>query len=230
MKKKALLIFAKEPVPGRVKTRLTPFLSAEAAARLYRCMLTDTITKATTFTGVQPFLFYAGGPDAQSFFNGVAEGMMVLPQEGMDLGQRLKNAFHAVFGAGYRTAVVIGTDAPHLPSAYVWRAFELLEGEQTEVVFGPSDDGGYYLLGLKQLHGELFINIPWSSEAVLAESLAVAERAGLTTALLPPWHDIDTAADLMRPELVDENNGAACTRAFLLSSEASTCHFNTSSL
>lgn len=216
LKKNALLIFAKEPVPGQVKTRLTPFLSPDAAADLYRCMLEDTLEKAAALTDVEPIVFYDGDDDAAAFFKGTAAQMTVFPQKGADLGQRMKNAFATVFSDGFQKAVIIGTDSPHLPAGYITDAFHRLDDGQIEAVYGPSDDGGYYLLALKQLHGALFENITWSSGEVLAESLIAAGKAGVGTALLPPWYDLDTADDLMRPELFEEANGANRTKTFLM--------------
>ncbi len=213
-----------------VKTRLVPFLSPDAAAELYRCMFLDTLAKATAIKDVALHLFYQGGVGAGHYFRGVGEGITVLPQAGNDLGERMQNAFLEAFGRGYRQVAIIGTDSPDLPAAYVEEAFAKLADEHVQAVFGPSLDGGYYLLGLKQLHGELFRNIAWSSSTVLGESLAAAERLGISAALLPPWYDVDTAADLLRPELLDPENGAPLTRSFLASRSLSLSgHFSTSS-
>ena len=228
MTKKALLIFAKEPVAGEVKTRLIPYLSPEAAAELYRCMLMDTLAKAATLKDVDLFLFYHGGAEAAAYFDGLTEGMNFLPQSSGDLGDRMKRAFRQVFELGYGRAAVIGTDSPDLPLAYIREAFLKLEDEHIQAVFGPSHDGGYYLLGLKQLYGELFQGIAWSSSTVLADSLAAAGKGGIGAALLASWHDVDTANDLLRPELLESANGAELTRAFLLGM-MSPDHFNTSS-
>lgn len=228
MTRKALLIFAKEPVPGQVKTRLTPFLSPEAAAEIYRCMLLDTLSKAAALQDVTPFLFINGGEEAEASFRGLAAGITTLPQTTGDLGQRMKNAFTTVFGLGYQLAAVIGTDSPDLPLAYLHQAFARLLEEPIGAVFGPSDDGGYYLLAVKGVHRPLFENITWSSEMVLAESLAAAGKAGIVTALLPAWHDIDTAADLMRPELQEGINGAHWTRDFLCRAGLTAAYFKTS--
>ncbi len=113
-------------------------------------------------------------------------------------------------------AAVIGTDSPHLPTAFIDRAFDLLEDPGVDAVFGPTEDGGYYLLAMKQPHRELFEGIAWSTPSVLEQSLARAAAAGVATVLLPVWHDVDTAADLLRPELVDPGNGAPLTREFIL--------------
>jgi glycosyltransferase A (GT-A) superfamily protein (DUF2064 family) len=111
--------------------------------------------------------------------------------------------------------VIIGTDSPDLPISYLEEAFHLLAERGAEVVFGPCRDGGYYLVGMKRVHAELFREVSWSTGKVLEESLRKAESAGLTAALLPLWHDVDTMEDLTRPELREPTNSAPLTRSFL---------------
>ncbi|HEX9023956.1 MAG TPA: TIGR04282 family arsenosugar biosynthesis glycosyltransferase [Geobacteraceae bacterium] len=213
---KALLIFAKKPLPGKVKTRMVPPLSPLQAAELYGCMLGDVLAKAARYAAAEGrFLFYEEADQAGEYFTGRSGGMTSLPQCGADLGERMAEAFRAVFARGYGAAVVIGTDAPDLPLHFIDMAFQRLEGGDCEAVFGPCEDGGYYLLGMKKLHSQLFRDVPWSSGAVLQVSLQRAWDAGIAVSLLPSWHDVDTAADLERPELLAEENGALLTREFL---------------
>jgi rSAM/selenodomain-associated transferase 1 len=113
-----------------------------------------------------------------------------------DLGQRMQAAFEAMFAGGYQLCCIIGSDAPDLPLSYIREAYQLLSEQQTDTVFGPSKDGGYYLLGMKQAWPSLFRDIPWSSNEVLNKSLTIARDAALATALLPEWQDIDTVEDL----------------------------------
>jgi len=215
MLKKALIIFAKRPVPGRVKTRLSPPLTPEQAAELYRCMLEDILAKTATLAGVDKRIFYEPDEDAATFFSGIAAGMTCAPQAGIDLGERMANAFGQLLAEGYGRVAIIGTDLPDLPLARVEEAFGLLESGGVDAVFGPSEDGGYYLLAMGELHGELFRDVPWSTGEVLEKSLERAKEAGVRVALLPVWHDVDTADDLHRPELLDEGNGAPRTREFI---------------
>jgi rSAM/selenodomain-associated transferase 1 len=198
-----------------VKTRLVPPLSPEEAAELYRCMLGDILTKTASLTSVAKFLFYEEGEGAREYFAACAGGLTCLPQKGRELGERMAEAFRAVFDAGYEAAVIIGSDSPDLPLSFIEEAYTRIGASGPDALFGPSEDGGYYLLGLRRLHDQLFRDITWSSGDVLRESLRRAEAAGIRTALLPIWHDVDTAADLMRPELVDERNGAPLTREFI---------------
>jgi uncharacterized protein len=213
--KRALLIFAKRPLSGSVKTRLVPPFTAGEAASLYCCMLRDVLAKVETLTDCACYLFYGEGPGARDYFRETVPGMECLPQQGGDLGERMAAAFGHAFAMGHGTAVVIGTDSPDLPLSFIEAAFGRLEAGEGRVVLGPSEDGGYYLLGMTCLHAELFRDVPWSSGEVLLESLRRAEEAGIAVSLLPVWHDVDTAADLERPELIEEWNGAPRTRAFL---------------
>jgi len=212
---RALIIFAKQPAPGEVKTRLSPPLTAEAAAELYACMLQDTLTMAQSLAGITPFIFFRESSDAAGYFAAVAPGINAEPQQGRDLGERMRRAFAALFARGFREIAIIGSDSPDLPAEYIFEAFTQLEFEHTDVVFGPAADGGYYLLALKRVWDELFIDIPWSSAAVLAASTEKAKDAHLGVALLPPWYDLDTPADLERPELLDGSSAAARTGEFL---------------
>jgi rSAM/selenodomain-associated transferase 1 len=137
-----------------------------------------------------------------------------VPQEGQDLGERLIRAFDRLFAAGHDRVAIIGSDSPHLPATHMNEAFELLAS--CDVVFGPSRDGGYYLVALNRPRPELFRDVPWSTDAVLARSLEIAAGADIRTALLPEWCDVDTVADLKRPELLAPDNGADLTRSFLV--------------
>jgi uncharacterized protein len=213
--KKALILFAKRPVPGRVKTRLSPPLTLEAAAELYRRMLEDVLAKTALLAGVDRYVYYEPDPEAAPYFAGIAPGIASAPQRGADLGERMAHAFGELFAAGYGEISIIGTDLPDLPVTFIEDAFRRLATEDTDAVFGPSKDGGYYLLAMRELHGGLFRDIPWSSEEVLERSLERGKRAGLSISLLPAWHDVDTVADLERPELLDEGNGAPRTREFI---------------
>lgn len=210
----ALIIFARHPLPGRVKTRLTPPLTATEAAELYRCMLLDILARTARLDNVERLLFYEDGPGAASFFRTVTT-LPSIPQGGDELGDRMAAAFATAFARGHERIAIIGTDSPDLPLAFVREAFTRLDNGETDAVFGPSEDGGYYLLALKRLHHELFRDIPWSSGGVLRESLAKARAAGISTSLLPQWYDVDMAADLTRPGLLDESNEAPLTREFI---------------
>jgi len=210
----ALLIFAKWPVPGAVKTRLSPPLTAEEAANLYRCMLLDTLAAARSLEGITRILCYDGGTQ-EKHFRELAPDVRLVRQQGEGLGERLQAAFGEAFGNGFSSVAVIGTDTPHLATGRVVAAFSLLAGGETDLVFGPSDDGGYYLLAMKQQHPELFRAIPWSSATVLEESLARAAAAGLRATLLPGDFDLDTVDELHRFMALPGRDAAPLTREYL---------------
>jgi rSAM/selenodomain-associated transferase 1 len=213
--RQALIIFAKQPVPGRVKTRLSPPLSPADAARLYLGMLTDTIETFASFTTTDTFLFFEPSDGAEAFFRDAWPDLTVFPQQGGVLGERLENAFAGLFNAGFDAVAAMGSDSPDLPRAYVEAAFRYLEEGSAEVVFGPVEDGGYCLVAMGRLHPELFRGIPWSTGRVLEKSEQAAISLGLGTARLPAWHDLDTVGDLDR--LLREGNPDAAprTRRFL---------------
>lgn len=195
--KKALLIFAKEPVPGTVKTRLARDLDVHAAAELYAAMLGDVLETAVSLSDVRPLVFWAletgTVPGCPEF-----PGLEMFEQQGVDLGEKMRNAFIHAFGLGFETCCCIGSDMPDLAIGHIRQAFRNLESPEADVVFGPAADGGYYLVGMKKMHPHLFADIAWSTPAVLATSLERARGLGLRTSLLEPWYDIDTLDDLAR--------------------------------
>jgi rSAM/selenodomain-associated transferase 1 len=212
--KRALLVFAKQPVAGRVKTRLSPPLSPCDAAELYRCMLADTLERVTSLHQVEILLFFDPSEGAEAFFREIQPGLTSFPQEGNGLGERLENAFRRVFASGFAAVAAIGTDSPDLPLTYVEDAFRLLEEGAAEVVFGPTTDGGYYLVAMRRLYPELFRAIPWSTERVLTESRARADTDSLVVRLLPGWEDMDTIAELKRFTSRETARNAPRTQGF----------------
>jgi rSAM/selenodomain-associated transferase 1 len=193
--KNGLIVFAREPIPGQVKTRLAESVGDQAAAQLYETMLQDVLKTARQVDGVEPVVYWACADESLPL---LAERYRCPSRNQCqgDLGQRMQGAFEEVFATGCESCCIIGSDAPDLPLSYIQEAYQLLSMQYTDVVLGPSKDGGYYLLGMKQLWPQLFTNIPWSSTEVLQQSLVAARKSGLTVALLPEWRDIDTVEDL----------------------------------
>jgi rSAM/selenodomain-associated transferase 1 len=192
----ALLIMAKRPTPGRTKTRLVPPLSPEQAAALYECFLRDTLDLARQVPDVQPVVAYTPAR-AHAYFAKLAADFDYIQQKGPDLGARLDNALTYHLGLGYQRVVMINSDGPTTPLAYLVDAFERLTGE-TDVVIGPADDGGYYLIGLKQPAPRLLREVRMSTPHVTTDTLALAVEEGLRVALLPNWYDVDDAESLAR--------------------------------
>jgi rSAM/selenodomain-associated transferase 1 len=192
-----LIIFAKEPRPGQVKTRLCPPLSPEAAARLYQFFLQDILEEMARLPDLSLALAYT--PDtAKDFFQELTPpGVLLFPQADADLGERLVQAFNQGLAAGFGTILVRNSDSPDLPGKLVLAAAQALESGSVDLVLGPSPDGGYYLVGLKAPQPQLFQKIPWSTPGVLPETLARAAGLSLTVHLLPQWQDIDNIADLL---------------------------------
>ncbi len=190
------IIFAKEPVPGQVKTRLSPPLRPEEACRLYRCFLEDILEGTAQIPGMELALAYAPS-GAGDFFRHLAPAAAhLVPQEGQDLGERQARAFAWGFAGGFETVLLRGSDSPDLPGAFLLEARETLAAGRAEVVLGPSLDGGYYLIGLQALYPELFEGLSWSTGTVLADTLSRARGLSLRVHLLPYWQDIDTCDDL----------------------------------
>ena len=187
-----LLIFARHPVLGQGKTRLAQTIGPEAALGVYRELLARTRAAADGVAATKT-LWLAGAPSGENTF-AHWPGYRQRPQPSGDLGQRMHAAFAAAFAAGAPAAVVIGTDCPELTAAHLAAAFRCLATH--DAVVGPALDGGYYLLGTRALVPDFFQNKPWSTAAVLAETLADAARLGLRVAQLAPLADVDTAEDL----------------------------------
>ena len=192
---KGLIIFARDPVPGRVKTRLAAAVGDHAAAELYESMLQDVLNTARQLRDIETVVFWACEEAALPLLAERYRCRSRRQSQG-DLGERMQAAFEELFANGCDICCIIGSDAPDLPLSHIQEAYRLLETERPDVVVGPSLDGGYYLLGLRQVRPRLFMNIPWSSADVRERTLAAARDSGLTAALLPEWQDIDTVEDL----------------------------------
>ncbi len=196
----ALIIFAKAPIPGQVKTRLCPPLTPDEAATLHGSFVLDTLEQtklAVTRLKLRVDRYLACAPSATHVFFKIMEerqGVKVIDQVGDDLGTRMHAAFETIFARGYQRVLIIGTDVPTLPLDHFEQALTTLE--QQDLVLGPARDGGYYLIGIKRPIRELFRDIPWSTDQVLTLTQAKANSLGLKTSLIKPWRDVDTLPDL----------------------------------
>ena len=215
----AVAIMAKAPRPGTVKTRLCPPLLAAEAADLYRCFLVDKIAAVGTLAGAQPVIAYTPD-DARAEFDGLAPGFSLVAQQGPDLGARLHSTLEGLLAAGHAGAIAIDSDTPTLPGAFLQKAVHYLSRPGPDVVLGPTEDGGYYLIGVRRAHRELFDGVPWSTSDVLDITLRRAADAGLRTACLPSWFDVDTPDDLERLRMVLDagHDTPACQTRRLLAS------------
>jgi hypothetical protein len=191
----ALIIFAKAPIPGEVKTRLCPPLDPDEAASLHGSLVLDAIERTKGLQGIS--LYVAGTPDLAHPFFKVLEGRYgarLLLQRGLDLGARMQQAIRDAFDQGAHDVLLTGTDLPTLPRAHLVQALTLIKNH--DVVLGPTTDGGYYLIGLRKMAPALFESLAWSTGAVLAETKKKIEAAGLSLGLLPECRDVDTLDDL----------------------------------
>lgn len=194
-KEAALIIFSKAPDPGSAKSRLGPILNPEERARLQAALILDTLA-LTDPLPVQRVLAAASPVDHPFLARcGEERSIPLIRQEGESLGDRMRNAFDWGFGRGFQRVVLIGSDAPTLPTDFIRQAFDHLH--HLPRVIGPSRDGGYYLIGSRPPLADLFSGVPWGSDQVLVETLQKVNAQKLDCALLPFWYDIDRPADLI---------------------------------
>lgn len=188
-----LLIFIKNPEPGKVKTRLAAAIGNQKAYQIYLKLLRHTL-KTSLEVNVDKQVWYSSFIDLNDFIPG--QDFTKRLQQGRNLGERMLNAFIKGFDDGYKNIVIIGSDCPDIAPAILEQAFDKLDHH--DMVIGPSADGGYYLLGMKEMHGELFSDIDWSTEHVLDQTLERANNLSLSTFRLPELNDIDTIEDLRK--------------------------------
>jgi rSAM/selenodomain-associated transferase 1 len=201
--KEALVLMAKAPIEGMVKTRLVhpPWTAAEVT-ELYQAFLRDTITTMEevwrdreTLSLVLCYTPEGAEETLEPFW----EGGILLPQGSGDLGARLTDCFETLRKAGFDRVVVVGADCPTLPPAFLLQAFDQILDDRT-VVLGPTRDGGYYLLAAARLPEGVLSGLPWSTDQVLAQTVRRLEEAGSICATLPILEDVDTPEDLSRLE------------------------------
>lgn len=209
-------MFAKPPVPGQVKTRLIPVLGSNGAARLAAVFLQDTWASVSALPWAKPVLASTGEPKR----NGLPDSVEVWLQGTGDLGLRLENILRRALG-DHPYAIAIGADSPGLPAKFFEQAREALT--HVDAVIGPSEDGGFYLLGLRKCPAGLLSGIPWSSPTTCLETIAKLQAAGLTFHILDNWFDVDTAEDLARLNSLIYTNRiqAPLTKVFLEHQEGS---------
>jgi rSAM/selenodomain-associated transferase 1 len=222
----ALAVMTKAPQAGKVKTRLTPPLSSQEAAALNTCFLRDTATAIATTaeTGTARGIAVYTPVGAEAAYAGILpEEFELVPQRGDTFGERLVFATEDLLRLGFDSLCLIDSDSPTVPQQAFGQAVEFLSQPVDSVVLGPSDDGGYYLIGLKKLHRQLFEGIDWSTERVLEQTIQRAREIDLPVHLLPTWYDVDDRATLNRlcQELFGANGSgsvghpAPATRQFL---------------
>jgi rSAM/selenodomain-associated transferase 1 len=194
--KEILVIFAKYPEPGSVKTRLSPEIIPAQAARLHRVMTDDVISLHADDPGHDTIVFFTPEDAGEKFNSWLGRKARLVPQEGDDLGARQLNAFRSALDEGYEKVVIIGSDCPCITRADIASAFAGLD--TADLVLGPSEDGGYYLIGARQAHPALFEGIEWGRPQVLEDTIKKADTAGLSIRLLDGRLDIDRYEDVKK--------------------------------
>ena len=222
MNARALVIMAKAPIAGSVKTRLCPPLADEEAAELYSCLLRDKVRQATNMRGCQVVLAYHP-PRSEQLLTEMQLGCELLAQRGESLEARLRGVGTRLTERGFETIVFSDTDSPFVVSERFERAFYILQASQKTVVLGPSTDGGYYLIGMRPFAPALVQDISWSTPEVAGQTLRRANVLGLSVLMLPSERDIDTPEDLVWLEqnarLPQLQEAAPNTAAWLTSRE-----------
>jgi len=241
----ALAVMTKAPQAGRVKTRLVPPLTPEEAAELNKCFLRDTAAAISSvcsgglrrpnavntqlLPGAQkappqcgPVAVYTPVGAESAYTDVLPADFSLLPQRGDEFGERLYFAVEDLFKCGFDSLCLIDSDSPTVPAETFEQAVELLSASEDHVVLGPSDDGGYYLIGMKKPHRHLFEQVDWSTERVLNQTMQRATEIGIEVKPLPTGYDVDDDASLRRlcNELLTDTTSADIaphTREFLAS-------------
>ncbi len=199
--KNALIIFIRNPEKGKVKSRLSKDLGQEKTLTVYNFLLQHT-RDICAKVNASRFVFYSDNIDYPDIWN---EHLFTkYLQEGKDLGERMRNAFSKVFNLGFKNVSIIGSDCYELKSDHIQQAFVQLE--KNAVVIGPSKDGGYYLLGMKKLHPQLFNAKNWGCDDVLQNTIDNLNQHKLKFFELPMLNDIDTIEDLSETDILAKCN------------------------
>jgi rSAM/selenodomain-associated transferase 1 len=193
----AVAVMAKASASGRTKTRLVPPLTFVEAAALNTAFLKDIAANLANVGAVTPYMAF-GPPGTEPFFAEHLPGIRLIETWLGDFGDCLFHAVKTLLDRGHPAAAVLNADSPTLPRAILHELAAVLALPGDRAVIGPADDGGYYVLGLKDAHRHLFDDIAWSTDAVFAATLARAAEIGLAVHVLPPWYDVDDAAGLRR--------------------------------
>jgi hypothetical protein len=188
-------IFAKYWEPGKVKTRLAAALGRESASQIYHHFVSTLVARFRGY-GDSRVLCFTPPEQANAFSELAGADWLAKPQTLGDLGSRMASFFGDCFHNGAERAVLIGSDSPTMPAAYIESAFRLLR--QTDIVLGPTDDGGYYLIGAARETAGIFEGIDWSTERVWEQTVVRLRELGMSYESLPPWYDVDELRDLER--------------------------------
>ena len=196
-----IAVMAKASAPGRTKTRLVPPLTFDEAAALNTAFLkdiADNLLLAARHAAIAGYAAYAPPGSEGFFYRALPPAIGLIDASMPNFGDCLFRTIQEIFARGHGSAVVLNSDSPTLPTAFLVETAEMLAGPGERAVLGPSRDGGYYLLGLKTAHRRLFDDIAWSTERVAAQTLERAREIGLDVHMLPVWYDVDDIEGLRR--------------------------------
>ncbi len=213
---KTIIIMAKIPVAGTVKTRLQPRLTADECADLAECFLRDAVSKVISLKNML-IIAYSPFEKRDVLREILPEEPNFIEQKGVNLGEKMFHAFEFAFANDSDAVVMIGTDSPTFPAEFVSQAFDKLS--ETDAVLGATTDGGFYLIGLRSLKREIFENVEWSSPQTFEQTARNIRDANLKLSFLPVWYDVDTPEDLKRlkSDLTGNPNVAPKTSEFIQS-------------
>lgn len=209
--KRAIIIMAKVPLAGTVKTRLQKSLSDAQCAEFAECLLDDAVHRAETFES--KLIIAYSPPERGAYFQRFSDkNIILIPQKGDDLGARMFHAFEFAFQQNSDAVVMIGTDSPTFPFDYIEQAFEHLELE-TDAVLGKTADGGFYLIGLRKPDARIFESVAWSSPKTFEQVFRNMHRLEWHLREVPSWYDVDTPEDLEKLKTELRHNQNAQRRA-----------------
>lgn len=194
---KALILVTRVPIPGKTKTRLMEILSARQCAHIHKCFLLDIFNVFSFICkDIDIYLYYTPHKGFHIMEEYIPDNICCLPQKGNKLGERMNNAFKEVFDKGYEKVVLIGSDIPAIQPQYIDNAFESLD--LADVCLGATQDGGYYLVGMKDMHEEIFNDhLKWGNNSVLEGTMEILNSLDLKVTLAEKQRDIDTKYDLI---------------------------------
>lgn len=194
----AVIVFARLPQKGKVKTRLAKTLGEDFALGFYKICAEYVLNECRKISSSQTsiYIFHPDENDVILIKKWAGNDFRFLPQRGNDIGQKMLNAFKEVFNKGVKRAILIGTDIPAISSSIISEAFTLLN--QNEVVIGPAEDGGYYLLGMKKIYEFMFEKIEWGSDKVLASTLDILVNNNIKREIVTELIDIDNEENLKK--------------------------------
>jgi hypothetical protein len=205
--KRAVIIMAKAPLAGTVKTRLQPHLSADECAELAACFLRDTINKAKTLKNQRLIIAYSPAAEIDYFQQFASRKTSFARQKGDNLGEKMFSAFEFAFARKTDAAVMVGTDSPTFPVDFIEQAFAFLETD-SDAVLGKTADGGFYLIGLRKADARIFEAVRWSSAKTFAQARENILNLNWRLREVPGWYDVDEPKDLeqLKNEFLNDKN------------------------